>query len=164
MNSFIIFSAQYLVYIVALAALIYWLTLSRRNKLTVVVYGLITGVIAFILAKIGSALYNNPRPFMTEHVTALFSHAPGNGFPSDHTLLTASLALALFAVSKKWGIVFMILAVIIGGARVLAHVHHSIDIIGSIVFAAIGYGFAVILAPKIISFITRRTARTTTDK
>ena len=149
----IIFCSQYLLYLVGLGVLIYWLTLSRSAKLTIAIYGLITGITAFILAKIGSALFYNPRPFMVEHVTPLFSHAADNGFPSDHTLLTASLALALFTVSKRWGIVFMLLAVIIGGSRVLANVHHPIDIIGSIVFAALGYMVAVIVGRKIVPLV-----------
>jgi len=156
MNLFIIFCSQYLLYVLAAAAILYWATLSRRAKRRLALYATLTGTVAFILAKIGSALYYNPRPFMVDHVTSLFAHNPGNGFPSDHTLAAATLAFALFAVSKKWGIVFFLLALAVGSARVSAGVHHPIDVIGGIVFAAAGYSAACVFAPKLHSLITRR--------
>ncbi len=74
---------------------------------------------------------------MVEHVQPLITHAADNGFPSDHTLLTMTIASILFLYNKRLGIVLAILAVIVGYSRVLAKVHHPVDIFGSIVIAII---------------------------
>ncbi|HEY8992838.1 MAG TPA: phosphatase PAP2 family protein [Candidatus Microsaccharimonas sp.] len=149
MNSLIILCAKDLLYLAALLGLIYWLFLANKQKKYLIIFGAITGIVAFILAKVGSTLFYNARPFVSEHLTPLIQHATDNGFPSDHTLLAASIAVTVFAVSKKWGIGFMVLAIIIGASRVMAHVHHPIDIIGSLVFSFIGGMVAYFLAPKV---------------
>jgi len=153
MDSIIIFCAKYLIFIVGLLALGYWFTLPKKQKVEIVIYGIITGIIAFILAKLSGIVFNDPRPFISDHVTALFSYTADNGFPSDHTLVTAAIAATVFSVSKKWGIGLLVLSVIIGTSRVLAHVHHPIDIAGSLVFAAIGALVAYYLTPLISSQI-----------
>lgn len=138
MNNIIIYTAKYLVFIIPLIAFVYWLTLARRQKLQMIFYGVITLVVTFVLTRIGSALYYDPRPFTHPGVIALLPHAADNGFPSDHTALAASVAVATFLMNKKLGSLLMILAVLVGLSRVAAHVHSPIDIIGSIIFAGIG--------------------------
>lgn len=121
-----------------------------------IIFGLITGIVAYGLATVGGLLFYNTRPFVVDHVTPLISHLANNGFPSDHTLLAASIAVMLFSVSKQLSLGFMFLAIIIGSSRVLAHVHHPIDILASIVFAIIGGLVAYFLAPKILSLIRKQ--------
>ncbi len=84
---------------------------------------------------------------MTGHLTPLFPHAPDNGFPSDHALLTSFLAFSLWRWSRPFAAVLFANAILVGGARVLAHVHHVIDILGS-------YGFALV-AVLVIAGIER---------
>ncbi len=155
MNSVIIFCAKYLIFVVALAAFAYWVTLPKKLKIRAFVFGIITMAIAYILAKIGSSLFYNARPFVSDHVVPLFKYTADNGFPSDHTLLSASIAVTLFTISKKWGVSFAVLAIIIGSSRVLAHVHHPIDIVGSLVFALIGGAIAYLLSPRILVFLSK---------
>jgi membrane-associated phospholipid phosphatase len=70
----------------------------------------------------------------------LFAHSGDpNGFPSDHTLLASFLAFGVYRYSKKAGYALMVVAVLIGWARVAAHVHHAVDIIGSIAVTALAY-------------------------
>lgn len=164
MNTVIIFCAKYLVFIVGLVAVGYWLTLPKKQKLTVAIFGVITLAVAFILAKIGGAVFYDARPFVLDHVTALFKYTADNGFPSDHTLLAASIGLAIFMASKKWGAGLLAAAVIIGTSRVLAHVHHPIDIVGSLIFVAIGGMLAYYLTPKISGQIVGRFSKSASTK
>ena len=149
MNSIIILCAKDLIYLTALLGLVYWITLKTDQKRHFVIFGAITASAAFILAKIGGLLFYNARPFASEHLTPLIQHAASNGFPSSHTLLAAVIAVTIFAISKKWGIGFMVVAVIIGASRVAANIHHPVDIIGSIIFAVVGGVVAYYLTPKI---------------
>jgi len=161
MDIFIVFCAKYLIIVVGLLALSYWLTLARKQKTEVLVMGIITGLIAFILAKIGSAMFVDPRPFVSDGVTPLFAYTADNGFPSDHTLLGMIITMALLSVSRKWAVNLFVLTVVIGASRVFAGVHHPIDIVGSIVFGALGGVVAMYYTPKIInSLATSKYAKT----
>jgi undecaprenyl-diphosphatase len=155
MNELIIFCAKYLIYLVIVAAFIYWLTLPKKSKLRSAVFGVITILVAFVLAKIGGGLFYNARPFVSDHVTALFKYPADNGFPSDHTLITASIGVTIFAISKKWGSVLLVAAIIIGLSRVLAHVHHPVDILASILFAIVGGIVAYYATPKVLPYVSK---------
>lgn len=72
----------------------------------------------------------------------LIAHGNDNGFPSDHTLLSSLLGFAILPFAPVAGLVTLLVALLIGTARVLAFVHHPIDIIASFVFA----GVAVLIA------------------
>jgi len=150
MDIFIVFCAKYLIIVIGLLTLCYWLTLPRKQKTEVLIMGAITGIVALILAKTGSAMFTDPRPFVSDGVTPLFSYTADNGFPSDHTLLGMIVTMALLSVSRKWAVNLFILTVIVGASRVLAGVHHSVDIVGSIIFGALGGVVAVYITPWII--------------
>lgn len=137
-DALIIFCAQYLVFLVVLLFIVYGLYTEHRwqfMKRTV-----LAGVLALALSMFASQLYNNPRPFMTPGVTPLVYHAPGNGFPSDHALLTGTLAAVVTATNPFLGALFWVLALLVSGARVLARVHHAVDIIASFVIAGVSVG------------------------
>jgi len=151
MDMFIVFCAKYLIIVVAMFAFGYWLTLPRKQRTEVLLMGIVTGIVSFILAKTGSAMYNDPRPFVSDGITPLFAYPADNGFPSDHTLLGMVITMALLSVSRKWAVNLFVLTVIIGASRVLAGVHHSVDIAGSIAFGALGGVVAVYVVPKIVT-------------
>ena len=150
MNFIIILCAKYLFIVIGLIAFIYWLKLTNKRKLEIITFGIITALVAFLLAKIGGAMFYNARPFVVNNIVPLLPHAADNGFPSDHTLFSAVIAVTMYSVSKKLGLILGVLSVIVGMSRVLALVHHPIDIVGSIVFAIIGGVVAYYLTPKIM--------------
>lgn len=155
MDSLIILAAKYLYIIIGLLAISYWLTLPKKLKKEVAVFGLIAAVITYALVKIGGTVFYDPRPFVTLHIMPLIPHIADNAFPSDHTALTAAIALAIYSVSRKFGLGLLALAVIVGISRILAHIHSPIDIIGSLVFAAIGGAVAYYLTPKVMTRIDK---------
>jgi undecaprenyl-diphosphatase len=138
MNSIIIFCAQYLYLFVILGIAIAWLKEKRETKFKFLVAIIVAGGIAFVLSRIASRLYYDPRPFVVEHVKPLFPHPADNGFPSDHALLTGTLTAIAYFFNKKTASVMLVLTVIIGAARVLAKVHSPLDIAGGWVFGIIG--------------------------
>ncbi len=118
---------------------------SRKQYIAVLVLG---GAIAGLLAFIGSQLYHNPRPFIQGGFTPLLPHDNDNGFPSDHTLLAATLGWAALVFSRKMGITLLVLAALIGASRMAAGLHHFIDVIGGFVFAGVGVWLANLLVSK----------------
>jgi undecaprenyl-diphosphatase len=137
MNTLIIFCAKYLIVLPVLVLFIYWLRSSTLNKRKIIILSFIALPLAYVLAKIGSHFYFNPRPFVVDYFIPLIPHANDNGFPSDHTLLAASISFVQYAFNKRLGALLLAVTIFIGSARVFAGVHHSIDIIGSILISAI---------------------------
>lgn len=151
MNLLLLLIAKYLFVIVGLIAGIYWLTLPTTEKIKVAVFAIIAGIVCFLLIKIGASLYYDPRPFVNNAVTPLYPHAADNGFPSDHTALTAFTALTVYFSSRRLGLILLGMSILIGLSRVIGHIHSPIDIIGSLVIAVIGSGVAYYLTPKIMT-------------
>ena len=98
---------------------------------------LISFPLTYILAKIAGYIIYDPRPFVVEHIKPLIAHAADNGFPSDHTLLTSVIASVIFAYNKKLGMVLFAISIAIGSARVLAGIHHPLDIVGAMVISIV---------------------------
>lgn len=146
MDPLVIFIAQYFyLFVLAFAALFFFLQ-PRHIQKSMVICGVIVAPLAFVISRIASRLYYDPRPFVVGHFVPLFAHAADNGFPSDHVLLTGAIAMIIFFYNKKWSVPFWALAVLIGWARVASGVHHTVDIAGSIVIVLVSgavYYFAL---------------------
>lgn len=163
MHTAIVWTAQYLVYLIIVLGLAGLLTLpSPRRWQSLVVLG-IAGVIALALMVVGSKVYSDPRPFVVEHIKPMFAHRADNGFPSDHTALTMVIAATVWLYRKWLGFMLAVFSVLVGTARVLAHVHHTVDIAGAIAFAVVGVAIAAWLMPLIVPHIPIPFLRGTPD-
>ena len=106
-----------------------------------------TMVVGLLINYLITLIYFHPRPFMDHLGTALIVHVPDSSMPSDHTTLMVSVAfgLLLFGLTRKIGVVLLILGVLGGAARVYCGVHYPFDILASVavsLFAAtLGYCF-----------------------
>ena len=139
MDTLIIFIAKYLLFVSAAIAVLYFLKQTRQKQKEILIFAVILLPLSYIIAKVVGHLYFDPRPFVVGHFTPLLPHAADNGFPSDHTLLAAAISFAVFRFNKKVGFGLLILAILVGLARVLAGVHHTVDIAGSIIIALATY-------------------------
>ena len=147
MNVLIILTAQYL-YIIPLIFFVFVLVFSKLRK-SLVILSIFAFSIDFVLAKLLGSIISSPRPFVSEHIRPLIAHAADNGFPSDHTLLTMTIAALIFTFNKKAGIILAIISVVVGTSRVLAHIHHPIDILGAIGIATISVTISWYILKKI---------------
>jgi len=153
MNEIAIIVAKYFIVLSVLIALFLLFRLKRKYvKLEYVFYLVIGGILCYLLAKLGSLLISDPRPFVVGHFTPLISHAADNGFPSDHTLLASFIGWVALYYSKKIGIIALILAALIGLSRVYVGVHHIEDIIGSFVIS----GIAALIVGFVINYWSKR--------
>lgn len=149
MNTLIIFGAKYLIYIIVLIMLIFIFFQNKKEKKNIIFFSLFVMPISYIMAKICSFIFYNPRPFVIEKTTPLVDHIADNGFPSDHTLLAGAIAIIVFFSNKKIGFFLFILAGIVGICRVFAKVHHIEDIIASfIIVIFVSYIFQKVFLNK----------------
>jgi len=140
MDGLITLVAKYFILIPFAVSAYVFLRLNKTKRQEMLILLFCTGVLSLIFAKIGAHIYNDPRPYISDGTPALFQHSGDpNGFPSDHTLLSSFLAFIVLTYSRRLGIFLLVVAALVGWARVAAHVHHAADIAGSFVFTGLAY-------------------------
>lgn len=140
-----IFFATYAIALPPIVLAVLYLRSASNEKVSRAIFALGVAALSFVLAKIASFFFFNPRPFVVGDFAPLVAHAANNGFPSEHSLLAGVLASIALAWSRRAGIALWLLAAAIGAARVYAGVHHAIDILASFAIAAIAT-YAISLA------------------
>lgn len=153
LDSFIVFSAIYLIYILFALAVVFmcihykitgiksFVYMIRQRFVTLISIPLSVGI-AWVIADVLKHTFHTNRPFIAlSNVHSLFPET-GYAFPSAHSTAIAALAIAVYYRDKRWGYIFLLSAVLIGLARVVAGVHFPIDIIGGYV---IGFVVAFLL-------------------
>ena len=133
-----IFAAKYMPLIIVLGLIYLWIKRGDKTK-DIVLYGVYAAVIGLLINYIIGLVYFHPRPFMIPTGTLLFSYPGDSSFPSDHTTLMLSLTFMLtyFRETRKMGLLFVVLGLIGGFARVFCGVHFPMDILGSVVVSLI---------------------------
>jgi undecaprenyl-diphosphatase len=157
MDGLITFVSKYFILIPVVVALYIFFRLKGNKRQEMLIVLFCTGVLSIIFAKIGAHLFNDTRPYISDGTPGLFAHSGDpNGFPSDHTLLSSFLAFVVLTYSKRLGVFLLIVAFLIGWARVAAHVHHAADIIGSFIFTGLAYFIVIkLLDNKKIAHLLR---------
>jgi undecaprenyl-diphosphatase len=129
-----IFFANYLVYFLVLGFLFLVLVEDgSRRKL----YRFAEGALAILLSRgivteLIRHFYYHPRPFEFYGFVSLVPES-GASFPSGHMTFLFALAMAVWYANRKWGIVYFLLSLVVGIARIYAGVHWPLDILGGIV-------------------------------
>lgn len=148
----ILFGAQYLYLVIVVLAGVFIYLQSKELRFKLLISLVISFPLAYIVAKMGSVFFDSPRPFVLSGIPSLIPHAADNGFPSDHTLLSAACAALIFWCEKRLGTVLLALAFLVGYSRMLAGVHHLVDILGSIAIAiSVAWGVWRYVTPKVYS-------------
>ena len=152
MDNLVIFLAKYLIFIVVLMVFGAWFQAKAKIRWQLGLSVFLAIIVAIILGRLAAKLYFHPRPFITNGTVPLIAHGNDNGFPSDHTLVAATLAAVVYFYHRRLGIILMVLALLVGVGRVWAHVHWPIDIAGGLIIGAFagwaGYELAKRLGSK----------------
>lgn len=103
-----------------------------------IILAFVSSLFAFLINLIISIFRFRPRPFIThQEIHQLVFHISDKSFPSDHTTIAFVLAFSLFLINKKWGSIFLVLAFLIGFARIFCGLHYPLDVLGGILMAFI---------------------------
>lgn len=137
MDFLIILIAKYLFILSPVIAGVYFLKQNKKTQKEILFFGITSLILIYLVSVIAAHLYYDPRPFVIGHFTPLITHAPDNGFPSDHALLLSAIASVLMFYSRKVALALWIITLLVAIARVYAGIHHPIDIIGSIIISLI---------------------------
>jgi undecaprenyl-diphosphatase len=141
--------AQYGLFLVlAGAVLAWWRAPSHRQRISMAIAGLVALAVTMIAIKVTSLAWSDPRPFVVDGRAPLFAHPPDNGFPSDHTAVGSAVAATVLAFRRRLGLALLAVAVLVGMARVAAHVHHVPDILAGIVIGLVAAATGHLLADR----------------
>ena len=136
-DEIILFLASFLIWLMFAGLIILWF-IDGKIKKEQVVHALLASFIAWTISEILKRVFNTPRPFTINDMRALTISIPFDpAFPSSHTSTVFALAFTIFFHDKKVGVIFLVLALLIGWARVAANVHYPIDIMGGVFIGTI---------------------------
>ncbi|MEK7112389.1 MAG: phosphatase PAP2 family protein [Patescibacteria group bacterium] len=132
-NILITFLASFLIWFMFAGLLILWV-IDGRIKKEQVLHALLSAGVAWGVAQIIKALFPTLRPFEVNGLIPLTLFPSSDGaFPSGHSAAAFAMATTIWLHDKKIGSAFMVLALLVGVARVWGNVHYPIDILGGVV-------------------------------
>lgn len=140
-----VFLAKYLYLFIVLISVLFFFKEKTRRK-SILIFSVFILPLTYIVAQIAGKIYYDSRPFVVEHFTPLISHAANNGFPSDHSLISFTLAAIIFLFNKKLGFVLFFLGFLVGLSRVYVGIHHPIDVLGSFLICILVTGICATIA------------------
>ena len=92
--------------------------------------------LAYVINFLIGYFFFRSRPFASLGIEALIGTSHLNkSFPSDHTAVAFSIAMAVFLKNKKIGAILLVLALFVSIGRMLSRVHYLSDVIGGIAVA-----------------------------
>ncbi len=153
MDSLIVAVAKYLLYVMVIAVALVWVFREdRRGKLDLVGAAVIGLILVGIFIVIAGAWHDDPRPFTQDpSLNNLLHHAPGNGFPSDHSVAAGLMAGIVALRHRLYGAILAVAAILIAAARVAAHAHHVQDVVAGLILGAIAAWLGTLLASWLIT-------------
>lgn len=124
------FLASFLIWFLFAGLIVLWF-IDGKIKKEQVVHALLASLIVWIFAFLIKEFFPTLRPYLVDGRTVMTLTVPRDGaFPSEHTALAFALSTTIFMHDRKIGWIYLISALVIGIARVLANVHYPIDIFG----------------------------------
>lgn len=130
-----LFLSYILIYIVPVTLAIWAIFISKRKMFNFSLFFL-TSVISWAVAALLKIAFHIPRPFTQEGIIPIVREY-GFSFPSEHMAVFTAFAFATYFLNKKVGVVFFILALLIGLSRIILGVHYPSDILGGFCVGAI---------------------------
>ena len=93
--------------------------------------------LALVLNQIIIRLWDRPRPFTDHDVKLLLAPSADPSFPSDHATFAFAIAVAIFLVNRRIGIIALLIAVVIGFARVYVGEHYVSEVVAGAVIGGL---------------------------
>jgi undecaprenyl-diphosphatase len=129
------FLASFLIWIMFFGLFVVWFSDGKIRR-EQVLHAVFAFAVSWFLADVIKTLFPTLRPFQVNGgAVHTLTSANDGAFPSGHAAASFALAVTIWLHDRKIGSFFLVGAVLIGIARVLANVHYPIDIIGG---AALG--------------------------
>jgi undecaprenyl-diphosphatase len=119
-----------------IVALLWWARRPGSAVLASVLWVPIAMVAAFVVNSVLKQVVAEPRPCRV--VPGVHTVLPCDGptdyaFPSNHTVVFAAFAAAVFLVNRRWGLVAGVVTILMAASRVYVGAHYPHDVVGGLV-------------------------------
>ncbi|MEJ8809982.1 phosphatase PAP2 family protein [Variovorax ureilyticus] len=147
------------------AAYAHWVLLAllvgyalRRGKpfLTPLLAAILALGLGAVACELIGEVWNRPRPFVLGLGFLHLPHGPSPSFPSSHATAYSAVAFAFLLMSgyRAFGGILLVLAGLVGVARVVVGVHYPMDVL----FGVVVGGLAAMAAHWVVARAGRRYA------
>ena len=117
--------------------IVLWL-IDGRIKKEQVIHALSASLIALLVTNIFKQVFHTVRPFLVDGGTVMTLTIPSDAaFPSTHTAMAFALSVTIWLHNRKVGWIYLVWALFVGVARILANVHYPIDIWGGAILGIV---------------------------
>jgi undecaprenyl-diphosphatase len=116
-------------------------------------------VVALGIAQVVNAIVDRPRPYVAlADVHVLISRTTDSTFPSDHSTAVGAVAVGLWFVNRRIGVVAVVGALLMGFTRVYVGAHYPLDVVAGLALggavAAAGHRWLVPWLERLARHIT----------
>ena len=144
--------------------LVGYLTARRSHRLdllTASLWAALAPLVAVALNQPIASAVNEPRPFAAVPHALLLAHRSADpSFTSDHATMAGAVAVGLFLVSRRLGVVASVAAVLMAFARVYVGAHYPVDVLAGLALGGAVAGLGWLLLHRSLAAILRIIART----
>lgn len=152
LDSFAVFCAEYLGYVLVFILFIFFLKDSKKYK-PILIKSLLAAIFSrFIVTEIIRFFWERPRPFVENSVNLLLEHSASPSFPSGHAAFFFGFSAMVYFHDKKTGIMFLIASFFVSIFRVYGGIHWPSDILAGALIGIISAYFINKIFSKIKSF------------
>lgn len=133
LDRFMVFAADKMGYLLILFIFVLFWKKSYFKKIIFVSLGSALAA-RFVFVTLVRYFFYSPRPFLVlENVHRLMNHELESSFPSGHASFYFALAMGVYFYNKKAGLIYLVLAGLLGLARIFVSVHWPLDILAGAV-------------------------------
>ncbi|MCP2035402.1 undecaprenyl-diphosphatase [Planomicrobium sp. HSC-17F08] len=149
LNPAAVFIAEYALFILILSLVFFWIIPAFRNRMMVICTLLAVLIAQLIRIPVGR-LHSNLQPFAElPNVNQLIDKTVGNSFPSDHTLLVFAFCVTFALFHKRFAVLWLLLAVLVGITRIWIGVHYPLDVAAGASISIVSAVIVFAVAPKL---------------
>ncbi len=149
-----IFLTEYFIYAIFIGflGLSFWRLI--KNTSDQVKYYALTLAVVFseIITQLLKKLFSLPRPYEVMSFLDPVVEAATKSFPSGHATFAFSMLFPIFKISKKWGWIYLIIAILVSLSRIYQFVHYPLDIATGIFIG--GFAGIIFANAEIQRFLT----------
>ena len=108
-----------------------WALFISQNKFLNFSLLFTTGFFSWLISTILKNIIGVNRPFIDGSIVPLFRDS-NYSFPSVHMSVFTAIAVVMFSINRKAGLIFILIAILIGLSRIVVGAHYPIDILGGL--------------------------------
>jgi undecaprenyl-diphosphatase len=148
---------------VVLTGLLWFLSrpgVDRKWKLACA-SGYAAAALAYVVNFVIHHIYDRARPYEAHAIRHPWSMSTDASFPSDHASLSFAIAFAVLAFDTVAGVVFLVLAVIIGVGRLFIGAHYPSDVLASVAIGLVAALVVLRVLPRFVAWVVGYVERVT---